>query len=137
MNFYENLIRQAVMQIHTAYIAKVQSVSEKTAQVLPLTYSKSGNGTLVEPAPVTALVPPNVKFARKDITYLTSVSGNSEHITSENETATVFVPEELAPNDIVLCVVCERDISSALAGTVTEPSARHHNINDSVIIKVL
>lgn len=130
MNFYENLVQQAVMRIHTAFIAKVISVNEKYAQVMPLMYSKSGSGVLFEPAPVTAFVPPNIKYARKDITYTTTTDGPTE-------TTTVLVPEELAPDDIVLCAVCERDISNAVNGIMAEPSIRHHDINDSVIIKVL
>lgn len=133
MNFYENLVQQAVMRIHTAFIAKVISVNEKYAQVIPLMYSKSGSGVLFEPAPVTAFIPPNIKYARKNITYVASISSDG----TEYETTTVLIPEELAPDDIVLCAVCERDISNAVNGIMAEPSIRHHDINDSVIIKVL
>ena len=137
MSFFENLVKSSVLRIHTAYIARVESVSDDKAVVAPLTYSKDVNGNLLEQAPVTAYVPQNVKFEEKEITYVTSVSGSLESgISTETETAAVFVPAELAQGDIVLCIVCERDITYAVQGRLSEPS-RMHDMNDSVIIKVL
>ena len=43
----------------------------------------------------------------------------------------------VAPGDICLCVVCERDIADAQKGRMTLPSARRHDLSDSVIVGVL
>ena len=43
----------------------------------------------------------------------------------------------LASGDVVLCVVCERDISKARSGIMAVPTIRHHDLSDSVVVGVL
>lgn len=132
------LINNALMQLHTAFIGKVTMVNGRTAQVLPLTYSKDIKSNLVEQAPVTAYVPPNVKYITKDVTYLTDVSySGTSGMNKTEETTTILIPEDIEIGDIVLCVVCERDITYAVDGKFSEPSNRKHDMNDSIIVKVL
>ncbi len=41
---------------------------------------------------------------------------------------------EVAVGDVVLCAVCERDISHAIRGQLSAPAPGHHSLSDSVII---
>lgn len=136
-DFFKNLIQNELIGLHTAFVGVVKAVNDTTARVAPLTYSKDVRGNLLEQAIVTAVVPPNVKYVTKDITYITSVTYSSDSVSTTDDTVTVLVPEALTAGDIVLCVVCERDITYAVKGTLHEPSNRRHDMNDSVIIKVL
>lgn len=128
MTFFNKIVNNAVINIHTAYIAKVLSVDGTRAMVQPLTYAKNASGQTVEQAPVSAFIPSNVKYAVKNITY---------RVSDTSETTAVLVPEELQEGDIVYCGVCERDISSAVTGVMADLPTRHHDMNDSVILKVL
>lgn len=126
--FISKLIESKILGIHTGYLAAVLSVSGDYAVVQPLTYSRDTSGETVKQPTVRAYVPQNVKYEVRKIKY---------RITSDDyETAEVLVPAPLEENDIVYCGVCERDISAAISGQSENPT-RHHNINDSVILKVL
>lgn len=129
MNFLNTLIRNAVINIHTAYLAKIISVDGSYAMVQPMTYTKDAAGNSIEQAPVSVFVPSNVKSIVKSITYKVSET--------KTETTEVLVPDDLKVGDLVYCGVCERDISSAVKGEMAELPIRHHNMNDSVIIRVL
>ncbi len=129
MNFTEQIINEKIINLHTAFLGKVISINNKTARVVPLTYSKNISGVLKEQTPVSARIPQNIKVKRKDITY--RVSDNT------SETTTVIVPDELVVGDIVFCGVSERDITSEnIMGKTIEPT-RHHDINDAVVLVVL
>ncbi len=39
--------------------------------------------------------------------------------------------------DVVLCVVCERDISQAARGQMSLPANRRHSLSDSVVVGVI
>lgn len=129
MNFFDTLIRNAVINIHTAYIAKVISVDGSFAMVQPMTYTKDAQGNSIKQAPVCAFIPSNIKYTAKNITYRVSET--------KTETTEVLVSDDLRADDLVYCGVCERDISSAVKGEMAELPVRHHNMNDSVIIRVL
>lgn len=129
MNFTEQIINEKIINLHTAFLGKVISINNKTARVVPLTYSKNISGVLKEQTPVSARIPQNIKVKRKDIMY--RVSDNT------SETTTVIVPDELVVGDIVFCGVSERDITSEnIMGKTIEPT-RHHDINDAVVLVVL
>ena len=129
MNYIEQIIHEKIINIHTAFVGKVISITGSAAQVKPLTYSKNMLGNLKEQSPVSAIFPQNVKTRRKKITYRIS--------DYETETITVIVPAELEVGDIVYCGIAERDITSeTMSGKIIEPT-RHHDINDTVILAVL
>lgn len=129
MNFTEQIINEKIINLHTAFLGKVIGINNKTARVVPLTYSKNISGVLKEQTPVSARIPQNIKVKRKDIMY--RVSDNT------SETTTVIVPDELVVGDIVFCGVSERDITSEnIMGKTIEPT-RHHDINDAVVLVVL
>jgi hypothetical protein len=137
IGFFNSLINGAIINLHTGYIAKVINVNGDTARVQPLTYTKDANGKNIEQAVVTAAIPPNVKYEARDIEYISEVSySDSSGLKTETNVKQVLMPCALCPGDIVYCAVCERDITYALNGIPAE-SKRHHDMNDSIILKVL
>lgn len=128
-DYFTKLVDQKILNVHTAFLAKVISVKGKSARLQPLSMYKAVGGTAQQPSVVTAVVPENIKYKREDITYQISAA--------QNRTTTVLVPDELKTGDIVYVGVCERDISYAQNGIIAEATNRHHSVNDSVILQVL
>ena len=127
--YFERLVNGKILEIHTAYLAKVLSVKGTTARLQPLTKYKAVGGNAKTSSTTEALIPPNIKFKTEKITYLIS--------NVESETKTVIVPAKLEVGDIVFVGVCDRDISNAKNGVINEATQRHHNINDGVILRVV
>ena len=127
INYIDNAIKQAILDVHTTYLAKVISISGNVARLQPLTIYKALGGEAKEPSPTTAIIPPNLKIGEKTITYMVS--------DTQTETTTVLVPENLSVGDIVQVGVCERDISNAIKGIISEATNRHHDINDGIILR--
>ena len=129
-NFFQNMIEQRILSIHTAFLAKVISVDNDGATAQPLMSLKSsatGEQTAVGYIRVT--VPKNVKFKREDITYRIS--------DTSSVTKTVIVPDDIAVGDIVYIGICERDITNAKTGGAELATMRAHDMNDGVILCVL
>lgn len=129
ISFFENMIDSKILNIHTAYLGKVVSISGNTARVQPLTMSKAIGGKSAEQSTTTAVIPPNIKYRADKITYRIS--------DDRSETTTVLVPDSLAVGDTVYVGVCDRDISFAKKGIIGKATSRHHNINDGVILRVV
>jgi hypothetical protein len=127
ITFFENFVNSKIKNINTAYLGKVLSVSGNTARLQPLNMHKAVGGKAKEQKTTTALIPPNIKFRAETITYMTSAT--------TSDTKTVLIPENLAVGDIVYVGICDRDISNAQNGEIREATARHHNINDGVILQ--
>lgn len=106
--FFENIIDQRMKDLHTAYLAKVISVTGNRAKIQPLGLIKEYGGNASKQAVVFAPV--------------------AKHVTAHRE---------LATGDIVVCIVCDRDITEALKGNNRTPPAGHHSLSDSVVIGVL
>ena len=126
----DKTIGQAILNIHTAFLAKVITVNGNRAIVSPLeSVIPRGSEEQIPISSVNVIVPPNVKYAAQAITYRVGADSSN--------TTTVLVPAELKPGDIVYVGICERDITNAYAGSTELPTQRHHDINDGVILKVL
>lgn len=124
-----NMIRNQLINVHTAFIGKVLSINDNSARIQPLTMYKATGGEYKRQSPVSAVIPQNIKHTTQTITYMTSLDNS--------KTVTVLVPAELRPGDIVYCGVCDRDITDAKKGNISRPSIRHHDMNDGVILAVL
>lgn len=129
LKFLHNFVNQKILNIHTSYLGKVLSVKGDTARLKPLGVYRATGGEAMEQKTTTALIPPNIKFRTETITYRIS--------DTESESKTVLMPENLAVGDIVYVGICDRDISNAKNGNTNEATARHHNINDGVILQVV
>ena len=128
-SYFERMIDGKLLNIHTAYLARVVSVSGTQARLQPLSVYKAVGGNAQEQSTTTAVIPPNIKSKAQTITYRMSET--------ESESTTVLIPEVLSAGDIVYVGVCDRDISNAKLGEVGEATNRHHNINDGVILQVV
>lgn len=129
INYIGQAIEQKLLQVRTADLARVVSVDGNTARLQPLTMHKAVGGNAIKQSIISAVIPQNIKVREQTITYM----ANSQ----DTGTLTVLVPDELAVDDIVIVGVCDRDISNAKRGVISEATNRHHDINDSVILRVL
>lgn len=125
----ESIIKNQLMNLHTAFIGKVVSVNGNTAIVQPLSMIKAYGAAAKPQTAISVAVPKNVKHERKTITYLTGGS--------QSQTTEILIPSDISSGDIVYCGICERDITEARKGQIAQVSTRHHDINDGVILAVL
>lgn len=128
-DFLDGLTKQQILNIRTSYLAKVTGISGNTARVQPLHMHKAVNGKAEKAKENSAVIPRNIKYSTSTITYKTA--------NDTTKSMTVLVPADLAIGDIVYVGVCDRDITYAKNGKIGEATNRHHNINDSVIIRVM
>lgn len=146
--FFDNLIEQRLLDMHTAYIGKVLSIDGEKAKVQPLGMYKQYGETAKKQAVVSAVIAAKYKITKtEDITYVENstlnVSKNSESvvtgvtISNTKKTKTIPVVEELKAGHIVICVCCDRDITEARKGNNSVPSVGHHSLSDSVIVGIL
>ena len=113
LSILEQIINSRIMNIHTAYLAKVISFNQDKADIQPLVASVSYDGAS-EPYPIIPNVP-----------VIVSARKNGQN-------------EELGEGAVVLAICCERDISSALKGQISNSSAGGmYSLSDSVIVGVL
>lgn len=132
-------IEKKLMDLHCGYIGKVISTDGKTAKVQPLGLIKvygsddTKKQAVVDNVPVAC----RYKISTKEITYVTSVSGNAESVSCTKETTTIAVPQEIAAGDLVVCLCADRDITEARRGNNELPPAGRHNISDSIIVGIL
>ena len=145
----DDVIDRKLLDLHTAYIAKVLSVSGSTAKIQPLGMTKQTGEKAVSKSPISGV--PIVKSAQKkitdkSITYVSSVtfditntdgyvSSISPNINTQTETISVLKP--IAAGDIVVCVCCDRNITEAKKGNNGVVPVGHHSLSDSVIVGVL
>lgn len=145
-NWIENIVNDKILNLHTAFLAEVKTVDGDTAKVQPLQNYRMAAGNAAAQEVVTVLVPQNIKYHIETIEYMTGAAAATTVTEShsavtilqpETEKIEVCVPDELSAGDLVVCIVCERDITNAKKGLTEQPTNRHHDMNDSVIIRVL
>ena len=128
-DYVEKTINSKLLQVNTAYLGRVEAINGTTARVKPLTKHKAKGGAAQEQSSAPAMIPPNIKYKEEKITYLVNKD--------RSETKTILTPDNLDVGDIVFVGVCDRDITHAKNGVISEASNRHHNINDGVILRVV
>ena len=137
MSFFENMIENKLKGLHTAYLAKVLSVNGNRAKIQPLGMTKA-YGESAQKQSVLSSVPilqSAYKVKEKTITYIINIDFDKKEV--EEETTTILEKEPITTGDIVLCAVCERDITDAKSGNNSTPALGHHNMSDSVIVGCL
>lgn len=107
LKFFENMVDKKLLDLHTAFLAQVLSVSEKTAKIQPLGMTKETGGTARKYAPI-----PSAAITRQ-------------------------VRENISVGDIAVCICCDRDITEAKQGKNVLPPPGHHSMSDCVIIGTL
>lgn len=134
-----SVIEKKLMDLHCGYIGKVISTDGKTAKVQPLGLIKEYGTEATKKQAVVDNVPVacRYKLSTKDITYVTSVSGNAYSVSSTKETTTVAIPREIRAGDLVACLCADRDITEARRGNNELPPVGRHSISDSIIVGIL
>lgn len=107
LKYFENLINQKLLGLHTCYLAKVISVDGNSATVQPLALMKAYG----ESAKKQAIIE-NIPIAKHTV-------------------------DDVQEDSTVICACMERDITQTKKGIFALPSLRHHSLSDSVIIGVL
>lgn len=111
INFFENLVEQKLLSMHTTYIATVLSVNGIYAKIQPLSLVKPVGGVAKKQSVVD-----NVPI-------------------SQNVLSVYDAKDLIGMTVIVSC--CERDISRTRKGEFALPSIRNHSMSDSIIIDCL
>lgn len=122
----KDMVEQMLLQVHTAFVGKILSVSGNSAKVQPLSMIKQMDGRAIKPA-VLSDVP---------------ICGNVRHVSSKTITVegTSFeVPVLTNPvaGDVVLCLCADRDSSVTRRGNFAEPSWGHHSLSDAFIVGLI
>ena len=117
---FENMLENKLLNLHTAYLAKIISVNGNTAKIQPLGKVKAYGETAKVQSPLSNV--PILSSAR----YKAEIEGEA-----------IAKIKPIAAGDIVLCVCCERDITEAKKGNNSTPALGHHSMSDSIIIGVL
>lgn len=119
------MIEQKLLNLHTAYFAKVISVSGNKAKIQPLNMIKATGKEAKKQSVITVPILENArKFSTKKIKV-------------ESTEITIPTVEKIEAGDIVYCLCGERDITDTKNGEFAIPPLGHHRLSDSVIIGVM
>lgn len=119
------MVEQKLLNLHTAYFAKVISVSGNSAKIQPLNMIKAVGQSGKKQAVLTVPILKNVrKFSTQSITI---------------KDFNITIPKigMIEAGDIVYCLCSERDITETKKGKFSIPPTGHHRISDSVIVGVI
>lgn len=129
-NVLNNLIEQKLLNLHTAFFAKVLSVEgedleSKTAKIQPLNMIKAAGQEAKKQAVMTVPVLRNVQRFKVQQVKINNI---------QYDLLQAWGIEE---GDIVLCLCGERDITETKKGNFAIPTTGHHRISDAVIVGVM
>lgn len=117
--------------IHTAYLAKVLSISGRTAKIQPLGLYKDADGTTKKQSVLTK-VPISKQIRTTDPSVSISCNGDG----TPKATCNCWQPK-IEVGDIAVCICCEQNISEAKRGVNALPPEGRFSMSDSIIIGVL
>lgn len=138
--YFDELMENKLSGLHTAYLAKVLSVSGNTAKIQPLGMYKDNNGNVKKQSILTKVPIANHVRHYTLVKQTLSIHGDcsispSTHPTADNIGHVKVEP--LRAGDIVVCICCERNISEAKNGNNTVLVKGRHSMSDSIIIALL
>ena len=122
--YISDAIEQALLNVHTGFIAKIVSISGDIATIQPLAMNKAVGGESSVPAIITAC--PVIRSCGKYESFICQATGNE---------CVKF--KKVQAGDIVFCVCADRDISETRHGGMATPRPGHHEISFAVVIGVL
>lgn len=152
-NVLNDFVESKLLELHTAFLAKVVAVDGKKYSIKPLAKYKQ-YGKEAQEYPVIT----NVYRTKGMATGKSSSSAHShtvestttskenlhEHTVPQSSTSEeggeldINVRIPIKVGDIVLCVALERDITNLTSGKTSLPfTGVHHRINDAIIIDVV
>lgn len=121
-----SLVEQRLLNLHTAFFAKVINVKGNTAKIQPLNMVKASGKNAQKQAVMTVPILQTVKKF-KEVTRTLTISGTKYSFK-------VLEADSISAGDTVLCICGERDITETKKGRFALPSTGHHRISDAVII---
>lgn len=114
---FNEMIEQALLQVHTGFFAKVINVNGNLASVQPLNMVKAVGGQ-----PQKQAVIPNCPVLDCAVKF-TSLSPAAVR--------------RVQVGDTVYCVCADRDISETRTGAFATPVSGHHMLSGAVVIGIL
>lgn len=124
-NFIDDIIEDKLLELNTAYIAKVLKVNDdNTANIQPLSMIKQYGKEAITPAVLQNV--PIIQSARYKL-----------NVPKADTTLDTVRIQVLKESDIVFCVCSDRDISTTKKGIMATPQIGHHSKSDSIIIGIL
>lgn len=132
LSVFDEAIEQKLLNLHTAFIAKIVAVKGGKADVQPLNLIKQYG----QPAKQQAIVEnvPILKTVYKIELFEFEGSGGN-HPTHKHGGHVRLIP--VMAGDIVLCVCADRDITATQNGTMALPPVGRHEIKDAVVVGLL
>jgi len=121
---FDDIIENKLLDLNTAFVAKVISVSGNKADVQPLAMVKQYDREATAPAVLKNV--PVLHSARYKIV-----------LPNEDATLEKVRIQMLKSGDVVFCVCSDRDISETKKGIMSVPEIGHHSKSDSVVIGIL
>lgn len=129
--------------IHTAYLAKVLSVSGKTAKIQPLGLYQDADGKTHKQSVLTKV--PICEHVKHYTVYEQNLSASVRDTYSGGGSASISPNPHgghikitpIKAGDIVVCICCEQNISEAKRGVNALPPAGRFSMSDSIIIGLL
>lgn len=112
LNAINSILEENLLNLHTAGLATIVSVSGNTADIQPLALTQHIGGM-----PQKQAILDNVPIL-EHVIYISNQEGQTK----------------LAPGQVVMFVCCEREISQTKQGKFHLPSAGHHELGNAVII---
>lgn len=130
---FQNMIEQALLNTHTAFVGKVVSVKGDLASVQPLNMMQSMEGK-VSKLPKLDDVPilKSVRKWDKKEKILASTNGEYTHA----HTVEYWEPKKPEPGDVVFCVCADRDIADTKKGDFAVPTLGRHMLSSAVIVGI-
>ena len=131
-NVIDNIVEEKLLNLHTAYIAKVLSFDGAKANVQPLNMVKQYGKPPQKQSMLTGV--PVIQSARYKLGTQTRTCRVTDTATEQRAHLTA---EPLAAGDLVVCICADRNITQALCGNIAQPPVGHHSMSDSVVVGVL
>lgn len=135
-NFFDDMVEEKLLNLHTAFIGKVISVqSASLCSVQPLDKIKAYGQKAKTQAVITNVpVLNHVRHYEVKSQKLT-ISGDCSLSPSSHGGHITLSP--LRKGDIVLCVCAERDISSSVKGQSSTPPVGRHQIANAIVVGLI
>lgn len=114
---FQEMIEQALLELHTGFCGKVISVSGNLATVQPLNMIKAAGGQ-----PQRQAVIPNCPVLDSAVKF-TSLSP--------------AVVRRVQAGDTVYCVCADRDITETRTGAFATPVTGHHSLAGAVVVGIM
>lgn len=135
MKPFNDLLEEKLLNLHTAFIARVVSVqNENLCSVQPIDKIKAYGQSAKSQGVISNV--PVLSHVRHIETYTQSLSASEGTISPSSHGGHIKI-SPIRKDDIVLCICAERDISSSIKGISTTPPVGHHQLKDAIVVGLI